>query len=149
MKLSSAVISWVLLALSPLGHAAEVPLSECEEAGARLTSLAGPIEKNARSFYEGSVQVLKYDTEEPACCSVGVAVTYPDISADEPPLMRCVAIHGFSDANVYKAKSVYVPGKGLVVTIATRDYTGSGSKPGKPLVLTIDLASGGKVSARR
>jgi hypothetical protein len=139
------------LATLPALAAEEVKVVPCEEAGAGLTTLVIPVRKNVRSFYSGQVNVFNFDTDgEPACCSSGIAITYPVTSPEDPAYSRCVAIHGFLGIDIRKAKSAYIPAKGLVLVVPTVDYDPSGAhKPGKPLVVTISLDDGGKVTARR
>lgn len=149
-KLKSLVFTAAIVALPAVpAHAIGKPdLKSCEAANVRLHDLAiGANGKGVRSFYKGEVLVLQIDQVEPAAASSGLVVLMFDHKSEIGGRV-CTAVTHFNSLDIDAAKSAYDPESGVTLTVPARDYDGIGSRPGKPLVLTINAAKG-EVTATR
>jgi hypothetical protein len=91
-----------------------------------------------RSFYNGKVEFILVDLEEPVATSFGVAIVIPGHEIGS----LCFATLGYTDIDLATAKGTYNSAKGLVVTLRTKVYSANskdGNKPGDPLVVTVNL----------
>ena len=121
-------------------------LTSCDRIELGLESVAvGADLSGVRSYYQGRVTLFAIDRVEPACCAFGVAIVMPDEpSAEAPEGMRCWAKWGFAGVDLRRAQARYDRGRGLTLTIPTREYdpeTG-GTSPGAPIRLRIDAGRG-------
>jgi hypothetical protein len=70
------------------------------------------------------------------------AAVIPDI-ADELGGNKCLAMVGVASVQLDEAVGVDDPGKGLLISIPTRVFNeASGSAPGEPIKLRIDVEKG-------
>jgi hypothetical protein len=91
-----------------------------------------------RSFENGKVEFILVDRGEPVATSFGLAIVIPDREIGS----LCLATLGYTGIDLAGAKAAYNPHTGLVVTLPTSVYDDSsktGSKPGAPLVVTVNL----------
>lgn len=120
--------------------AAPAKLVSCQKAKVDLTSLVGPIGETSRYFHNSEVAVYYIDQMEPVCCSAGVAITLPDVGAEQAGLLKCVAVLGYGGIEMKTARSSTDPVKGLLIEIDTREYTGlPGGKPGPTLRVRLNM----------
>lgn len=151
-----AALSAATLALGSATMMARTPLSpenglpSCDTANVSLHDLAISARGDGvRSFYEGAALVVAIDQVEPAAASAGLVILLLDPQSEMGD-RNCFAITNFNGLDLDNATSRYSPGTGVTLRIPASDYdaeTGT-SKPGRPLVLTINAATG-TVIARR
>lgn len=126
-------------------------LQSCETANVSLHDLAiSGSGGGVRSFYEGQALVVAIDQVEPAAASAGLVILLFDPAAELAGDRICFAATGFTGLDLDNAKSSYSPTNGVRLSVPAMDYdheTGM-SKPGKPLIVTINAATG-SVGARR
>lgn len=92
----------------------------CDEHwAANMTTLfVGENGEGIRSFYNGSVLLLRINTEEPAFFPEGVILLMPDGDGSEGPIGRlCFVNWGFGSVDVDETQSSYDPARGLALTI--------------------------------
>ncbi|MEL6530205.1 MAG: hypothetical protein AAGK01_03425 [Pseudomonadota bacterium] len=144
------------LALGSPSATARTPLSaenglpSCEAANVSLHDLAiNARGEGVRSFYEGAALVMAIDQVEPAAASAGLVILLFDPQSEMGD-RNCFAITNFNGLDLDGATSSYSPATGVTLRIPATDYDGETgtSKPGRPLVLEINAATG-KVIARR
>lgn len=155
-KACLAVLASAGLSLATAPASARTPLSpenglpSCEAANVSLHDLAISARGDGvRSFYEGAALVVAIDQVEPAAASAGLVILLLDPQSEMGD-RNCFAITNFNSLDLDGAKSSYSPDSGVTLRIPATDYdseTGTG-KPGRPLVLEINAATG-KVIARR
>ena len=131
----------VLVALAPFSTipATASEFKSCAELGVGIeTALWSANAVWHRSFYNGKVEFILVDLQEPVATSFGVAVVIPSHESGS----LCFATLGYTDIDLAGSKSTYNPAKGLVVTLPTKVYDANskdGNKPGDPLVVTVNL----------
>lgn len=138
-----AALAWPAVAtaqLTPTG------LVSCEEARADLTDLAiGENGDGVRTFYEGSVVLVRLDYVEPACCSAGIAILSPEGDGESEPQGRaCHAAWGYGWIDFDAIESSYDPARGLTLTIPTTmvDVEYGTPNPGPPIRVLINAGQG-------
>lgn len=150
ITLASIITASGALALGAVAPMAQTPasgaveLSACKDTNIGLRDLAISAQGNGvRSFYEGAVLVLMVDTIEPAAAAAGVVVLLIDPQSELGD-RNCFAATGFSGLDLDAAKSSYSPATGVILSIPamTYDQDVGFSKPGKPLILTMNAATG-------
>jgi len=156
ITLAAIATTSAALTMAVTGSMAQAPASgpvelrACEDSNIGLRDLAISASGNGvRSFYEGAALVLLVDTIEPAAASAGVVVLLLDPQSEMGD-RNCFAATGLSGLDLDTARSSYSPATGVTLSIPamTYDHEEGYSKPGKPLILTIDAATG-SVTARR
>lgn len=128
-------------ALLPVLASAQV-VRDCDTFEANARNLMSPPEVAVRSFANGDVRLIGLDTNEPACCSAHVMVTY--FVADEPfPLCALVSADGglgFSGIDMTRLVASYNPDTGLILTFPAGRYNGSASVMSQ-MVLVVNRAT--------
>lgn len=129
-------------ALCAVAHPAlAFELKSCADAGIGLESIVDPVARNHLRLYDGKVTAYNVDTVEPACCSSGIAVVFPD-KEDESGGSACEAVIGMTSVDVTAARRSYDQAKGLLLELDTRTAGGDGALgPGKALRLRVNLAT--------
>ena len=147
-SIASAAAALALGSATPMAQSPDAPtpsLPSCKAANVSLHDLA--INGNGsgvRSFYEGAALVVAIDQVEPAAAAVGLVILLFDPSAELSGDRNCFAVTGFSGLDLDSATSSYSPATGVTLRVPAMDYdheTGM-SKPGKPLIVTINAATG-------
>lgn len=151
--MAAAGLAAAFAASAPMAQAPAsgmIELKSCEDANVGLRDLAISARgKGIRSFYEGNVLLLQVDQVEPAAASAGLVVLMFDPESTMGD-RNCYAATGFTGLNLDSARSSYDPATGVKVRIATMQYdheTG-GSRPGRPLILQINAATGTVTASR-
>ncbi len=157
IKRAAAASVTALFALASATATAQSPetpadiLQSCGAANVGLHDLAiSGSGGGVRSFYEGQALVVAIDQVEPAAASAGLVILLFDPTAELTGDRICYAATGFTGLDLDKAKSSYSPTTGVTLSIPAMDYdheTGT-SKPGKPLIVTINAATGTATASR-
>lgn len=112
------LIATAFFLLSQIAFAKEINLSSCADVGASLESvLFGP--ENQKSYYNGNVGLIVYDTIEPAAASYGIAVVHNEPVETHAGFIsrKCLAIPYLSGVDLKSAVSSYDAKTGLTVII--------------------------------
>ena len=123
--MKSLFLALSVLVMSQGAFASKLELASCADVGANLESLLLGSE-NQKSFYNGNVGLVVYDTIEPAAASYGIAIVHSEpVENPEGFITRkCLAVPYLSGVNLKGAKSSYNAKTGVTIVVPVRKMDG-------------------------
>lgn len=112
------LIAMAFFLLSQVAFSKEINLSSCADAGATLESMLFGAE-NQKTYYNGNVGLVVYDTIEPVAASYGIAVIHnaPTASNEGFIIRKCLAVPYLSGVDLKSATSSYDAKNGLTIIV--------------------------------
>lgn len=146
--MKSFLVVAALVAISQFAVAAPLETAKCEDVGANIENMLLGSE-NQKSYYNGNVGLIAYDTIEPAAASMGIAIVHNEpVETPEGFIVRkCVAVPWLSGVNLKGAKSKYDPKTGVTVIVPVRKMDGiTGDYRNTKIKITIKSVNTGSIS---
>lgn len=142
------LLAVALFSLSQFAFSKPLELTKCDVVGANIENMLFGKESQ-KSFYNGNVGLVVYDTIEPAAASYGIAIVHNE-PAENPEgyiTRKCLAIPYLSDVDLKNAKSTYNARTGVTVVIKARKMDGfTGDARDAKIVINIKSVNTGTIS---
>lgn len=123
--MKSLFVALSVLVLSQTAFAGKLELVSCADVGANIENMLLGNE-NQKSYYNGNVGLVVYDTIEPAAASYGIAIVHNEAVENPEGFIsrKCLAVPYLSGVNLKGAKSSYNPKTGVTVVVPVRKMDG-------------------------
>ena len=142
------LLAVALFSLSQFAFSKPLELNKCDDVGANIENMLFGKESQ-RSFFNGNVGIVVYDTIEPAAASYGIAIVHNE-PAENPEgfiTRKCLAVPNLSAVDLKNAKSTYNSRTGVTIVVKARKMDGfTGDARDAKIVINIKSVNTGTIS---
>lgn len=142
------LLAVALFSLSQFAFSKPLELTKCDDVGANIENMLFGKESQ-KSYYNGNVGLVVFDTIEPAAASYGIAIVHNE-PAENPEgfiTRKCLAVPFLSAVDLKNAKSTYNARTGVTVVIKARKMDGfTGDARIAKIVINIKSVNTGTIS---
>lgn len=141
------LIATALFLVSQLAFSKPVELVACNDVGASLESILFG-SKYQKTYYNGNVGLVVYDTIEPAAASYGIAIVHNEPVETHAGFIsrKCLAVSYLSGVDLSAARSTYDAKAGLTVIVPVRKMDGiTGLDRDTKIKINIKTVNTGKI----
>lgn len=142
------LLAVALFSLSQFAFSKPLELTNCNDVGANIENMLFGA-ATQKSFYNGNVGLVVYDTIEPAAASYGIAIIFNEPVENPEGLItrKCLAIPYLSAVDLKNSKTNYNGRTGITLVLKARKMDGfTGSPREAKIIITIKSVNTGTLS---